>query len=118
MKPGEQKPHWAPPWTIQASCRACRFCGEPTPSMVVTCAQSATRLNLVTHERTTLPSSNTEQHPHCPWSQPILVPVRPSCDLSTVASEASPSATTIRGTPLTTTVFFCTTHPFHDSLVT
>src|SRR5437764_5044476 len=33
----------------------------------------------VRHELTRRPSSSTVQAPHCPWSQPFLLPVRFSC---------------------------------------
>ncbi len=105
MKPGLQNPHWAPPCTVQAICRACRLSGVPMPSMVVTRAPSSTRVILVMQARTTLPSRITEQQPHCPWPQPTLVPVSFSCSRRTSESIVSGSAMTVLGSPLMWSVF-------------
>ena len=100
MKPGVQKPHWAPPCTIQASCSGCRLSGVPMPSIVVTREPSSTRFILVMQERTTLPFRITEQPPHWPWPHPTLVPVSFNCSRKTSDSMVSGSARTVLGTPL------------------
>ena len=46
MKPGVQKPHWAQPCAIHATCRGCMSLRVPTPSIVVISAPSGTRLIL------------------------------------------------------------------------
>ena len=107
MKPGVQKPHWAPPWIIQAICRACRSCGVPMPSMVVMAAPSGTRSILVIQERISLPSMITLQAPHWPLPQPTLVPVRRRLLRMTSASRSEPSVTTERSIPFTYNFFFC-----------
>ena len=105
MKPGVQKPHWAPPCTIQATCRGWGSWGVPMPSMVVTAAPSATLAILVTQERTSLPSRITLQQPHWPSPQPTLVPVSPNCWRITLARDSSESATTVFLIPLITRFF-------------
>ncbi len=105
MNPGVQKPHWAPPWIIQAICRGWRHSGVPSPSMVVTLAPSGTLAILVTQERTSLPSRITLQAPHWPCPQPILTPVSKRLRRKTSARLSSASTTSRRGMPLTTSSF-------------
>jgi hypothetical protein len=68
--------------------------------MVVTRAPSSMRFILVMQERMTLPSMITEQQPHWPCPQPILVPVSFNCSRNTSARMASGSAMTVLGMPL------------------
>ena len=50
----------------------------PIPSRVITSLYSGTLEIFLVHERTSLPSSMTEQEPHTPVSHPILTLVSPS----------------------------------------
>ncbi|KAF5047777.1 hypothetical protein DSECCO2_456890 [anaerobic digester metagenome] len=116
MKPGEQKPHWAAPWSIQASCSGCGLAGVPMPSTVVMFAPSSTRFILVAQARTTLPSMMTEHAPHWPSPQPTLVPVRPRLLRSTLTRVSSASTTRFLAMPLTTICFLIIPVPPNNML--
>ena len=100
MKPGEQKPHWAPPYVIQACCSGCRCCGVPMPSMVMISLNSATRFIFLVQARTTSPFRITEQAPQTPVPQPILTPVSPIRRRTTARVSSSGSHVTNLLTPL------------------
>ena len=55
--------------------------GPPTPSMVTISSPSCITAS-VRHELMRRPLTSTVQAPHCPWSQPFLVPVRWRCSRS------------------------------------
>ena len=77
MIPGVQKPHWLAPVSLKASAQRSRTAGS-SPSRVVT-SRPATRRTGVTQATRAAPSTQTVQHPHCPWGlQPSLGVRRPS----------------------------------------
>src|SRR5215212_2042509 len=61
---------------MNAACTRSGFSGVPKPSMVVT-RRPATLLVGTTHDRTAWSSRSTVHVPHCPMTQPALVPVSP-----------------------------------------
>src|SRR5580704_6444352 len=63
---------------MKAACTGCRFSGVPRPSMVVILSSWCMTAS-VKHELMRRPSTSTVQAPHCPWSQPFLLPVRCRC---------------------------------------
>src|SRR5882724_12676892 len=73
--PEVQYPHWYPSQPTNAACMGCNASGVPRPSMVVISSPSCIKARL-RHEFTRLPFTCTVHAPHCPWSQPFLVPVR------------------------------------------
>src|SRR2546422_5311244 len=72
--PDVQYPHWYPSLATKAACIGCNASGVPRPSIVVISFPSCIRARL-RQESTRLPFTCTVHAPHCPWSQPFLVPV-------------------------------------------
>ena len=105
MKPGEQKPHWAQPWAIHATCRGCMSDNVPMPSMVVISAPSLILPIFVRQERVTLPSTMTLQAPQWPSPQPILQPVSSRRSRRKVARVSFSSTRMLRLMPLIIRVF-------------
>src|SRR5216684_6855227 len=75
--PDVQYPHWYPSKATKAACIGCSASGAPRPSIVVISSPSCIRARL-RQELTRRPFTCTVHAPHCPWSQPFLVPVRPT----------------------------------------
>src|SRR5215467_2300382 len=88
--PDVQYPHWYPSHAKNAACRGCKLSGVPRPSMVVISSPSCITAS-VRHEFTRLPFTCTVHAPHCPWSQPFLVPVNWSRSRSISNSDARTS---------------------------
>src|SRR5947207_3912325 len=74
-----------------------------SPSIVRICCPSAASTS-VRHETTRRPSTSTVQAPHCPWSQPFLVPVRPMCSRSASSTVVRESTFSDLLSPLTRSV--------------
>ena len=70
-------------------------------SIVVTWRPSACTAG-VRHDTTRRPSRCTVHAPHCPWSQPFLAPVNPSCSRSTSSSDERGSRVSVCSVPFTT----------------
>lgn len=78
----------------------CRLSPLANPSMLVTCASWHIAAN-VKHELMRRPFTKTVQAPHCPWSQPFLVPVICRFSLSRSSSEVLGSIVNVLFWPLT-----------------
>src|SRR5215510_9091387 len=113
IMPFWQKPHMGTCSSIQACCTGCKvwldadpdrpFCfahRSGRPSRVVICLP-ATVLSGSTHERASLPSTSTEQAPHCDRPQPNCGPLNSRSLRRTYNSGVSPGAWTSRRVPLT-----------------
>jgi hypothetical protein len=85
---------------MNAACKGWSACGEPSPSMVTisspSCMTASVRQELILR-----PLISTVQAPHCPWSQPFLVPVRWRCSRSASSSDVRGSRSSCRTRPLT-----------------
>src|SRR6266446_9740490 len=79
------------------------FSTDPTPSIVVILSSSCMTAR-VRHELIRRPSTSTVQAPHCPWSQPFLVPVRSRCWRNASSKVVHGATVSLRSTPLTNSV--------------
>src|SRR2546425_2229934 len=97
--PDVQYPHWYPSRATNAACMGCNLSGAPRPSMVVISSPSCITAR-VRHEVTRLPFTCTVHAPHCPWSQPFLVPVRATVSRMQSRSVVRGSTRSWRSLPL------------------
>src|SRR5262245_26326027 len=103
MNPGVQKPHCRPWCSTNARCIGCSSPSCPRPSIVVISWPSACCASMV-QLFTARPSRRTVHAPHWLVSQPMCVPVRPSPSRSAWTRSVRPSTSSLRSSPLTTSV--------------
>src|SRR5579862_7155029 len=104
-------PHWAPPYSRNASCTVVNRASLENPSIVVTfdpCAWSTGTRQLFT----SVPSIITEHAPHSPSPQPSFVPVNPSSCRSTSSNLSIGYARTVFKSPFTVKVMSRFALPF------
>src|SRR5438093_5965438 len=101
--PDVQYPHWYPSHATNADCMGCKLSGVPRPSIVVISSPSCITAR-VRHEVTRLPFTCTVHAPHCPWSQPFLVPLKWTHSRSRSSSDVRTSTLIACGAPLTVKV--------------
>lgn len=98
--PGVQNPHWLPPVANSASDHRSRSSSANPSTVVIT--RPAMRRTGVTHATRGAPSTNTVQHPHCPWGlQPAFGARTPSRPRN-AANNDTPLSGTLTSSPSTT----------------
>src|SRR5260370_28475486 len=114
--PDVQYPHWYPSWATNPACIGCNASGVPRPSMVVSSSPSCIKARL-RQEFTRLPFTCTVHAPHCPWSQPFLVPVRATVSRRQSSSVVRGSTRSWRSLPLMRSVMGTAPSMFGPSAV-
>ena len=102
--PAWQYPHCGTSSSIQARCSGCDPSGGRL-SMVETARVPIDEIGVM-HERVGWPSTSTVQAPHWAMPQPNLVPFNPMASRSTQSRGMRSGTSTVRRSPLTTTVYF------------
>jgi hypothetical protein len=98
--PGVRYPHWKASWSMNACCRAWSTSPRASPSTVVTSAPSFMTARVM-QELMRVPLTRTVQAPHCPWSHPFFVPVRPRCSRRASSRVVHGSTSSTFSAPLT-----------------